>query len=273
MNFNKRISQLLNEAGGYMGGSTGIKSVEEAIKKLADNFKTLERNAAVLKTHPENYRLDNESLKVTIEIINILNEFGPRLTTKAGKSLDVRGEIQRALQISNRPEHDYTKITPETKVTSWPLVYRPWFNLYSNHVKFKAVDRRSISQEQVPEPDEIFYFGTDRLPYVTRLSFDAEDKVHGTIFLRTNRFKGIQVDQIKDEEGKPVKPVKFEGKKPKGTIPLNASVERVFGNPEVSREELKQVLNSKAAEVAFKKRMNSDPELKAWYTSKYTRAK
>ena len=273
MNFNKRISQLLNEAGGYMGGRTGIKSPEEAIKKLTDNFKILEHNAKLLKSHPDNYRMDAESLKVTTETINILNEFGPKIVTKGGKPLDVQGEIQRALQISNRPEHDYTKITAETKITSFPMVYRPWFSLYSNHVKFKALDRRSISQEQQPDADEIFYFGTDNLPYVTRLSFDAEDKVHGTIFLRTNRFKGIQVDQIRDQDGRPVKPIRFEGTKPKGSIPLNASVEKVFGEPEVSREELKQLLNSKSAEVAFKKRMKSDPELKSWYETKYTKAK
>jgi hypothetical protein len=104
------------------------------------------------------------------------------------------------------------------------------------------------------------------------MSFDAQDNVDGVIFLRTNRFNDVQVDQIfNSETGKPVKPLRFEAGKRKGTIPLNAKVEKVFGQPEISKRDLQSVLNSAAAEKAFKQRIKKDPALKAWYDRKYSR--
>jgi hypothetical protein len=200
-----------------------------------------------------------------------LEVWGKGIKDKQGRSINVNEEIKKILELTNTPEHDYKKITPETKLTQWKPIYRKWFALYTKFFPFKATDRRSMSQAQRPEANEIFYFGTDGLPYVTRMSFDADDTVDGTIFLRTNRFNDIQVDQLFDQEGKVVRPMRFEGGKQKGSIPLNAKVEKVFGQKEIGRKDLKKVLNSDKAEKAFQKRLKADPQLKAWYDKKYSR--
>lgn len=271
MNFDKRASQIILEAGGYIGSRSRAKNPQEALNDLRNHFKIIENNAKLLKAHPDRLEVDSDSYNKVLEIIAILNEWGPQLKDRGGRPLDIKKETTRALDITNRPEHDYNNITSETKLREWKPLYRKWFALYSKYMEFKATDRRSISQAQEPNPMEIFYFGTDNMPYVTRLNFDSEGMVHGTIFLRTNRFNDIQVDQYRDDTGKPVKPLKFEKGKPKGSIPLNADVERTFGKPEISRDELKQILNSDNAEKQFKKRIAGDAKLKAWYDKKYSK--
>lgn len=272
MKFNAIVKNLLNEAGGYIAQTSQSKDAKSAIINLQNDFKQLEKNADLLRIHSDRYEVDSDSYRRVIEIINTLNQWGPQIKDARGNPINSEAEIKRALEISNRPEHDYKSITAETKLTAWKPLYRKWFALYSKFFPHKAVNKRSVDTQQQPDANEIFYFGSDGLPYVTRLSFDGEGKVHGTIFLRTNRFADVQVDQIKDPtSGKPVKPIKFEGGKQKGTIPLNADVERVFGQPEISKSELENVLNSKKAEKAFKQRIAKDPKLKAWYDKKYSK--
>jgi hypothetical protein len=272
MNFNSRVKHFILEAGGYLPQTSKSKTPQEAINDLKNNFKQIENNSKLLKVHPDKFEIDSDSYRRVLEIINTLNQWGDQIQDKAGRPINKDSEIKRALEMSNHPDHDYKQITDKTKITAFKPIYRKWFALYSKHMPHQALDRRTYSQAQAPEANEIFYFGDDGLSYVTRLSFDAQDTVDGTIFLRTNRFNDVQVDQIfNPETGKPVRPVRFEEGKRKGTIPLNARVEKVFGQPEIGKAELKKVLNSKEAEKAFKRRLKADPQLKAWYDKKYSR--
>jgi hypothetical protein len=272
MNFNRIVKTILNEAGGYIAQTSKARNVDEAVKELQDNFKQLQKNAELLKIHPDRYEIDSDSYRRTVDIINTLNQWGDRIKDAQGRSINRDAEVKRALDMSNRPEHDKNTITSETKLTAWKPLYRKWFALYSKFMDFKAVNRRSMDTQQTPDANEIFYFGSDGLPYVTRMSFDAQGNVEGIIFHRTNRFADTQIDQIKDPTtGKPVKPIKFEKGKQSGTIPLNANIERVFGQPEISKNELQTVLNSPKAEKAFKQRIARDPKLKAWYDKKYSK--
>jgi hypothetical protein len=272
MNFNTKVKHYLLEAGGYLPQTSKSKTPQEAINELKNNFKQIENNSKLLKVHPDRFEIDSDSYRRVLEIINTLNQWGGQIKDKMGRSISPENEVKRALDISNHPDHDYKKVTAETKITSFKPIYRKWFALYSKYFPHKALDRRTYSQDQKPEANEIFYFGDDGLPYVTRMSFDAQDNVDGSIFLRTNRFNDVQVDQISNPEtGKPVRPVRFENGKRKGTIPLNSRVERAFGQPEISKAELKKILNSKEAEKAFKRRLKADPQLKAWYDKKYSR--
>ncbi len=277
MKFNTIVKSLLKEAGGYIAQTSSAKTPEEAIQLIKDYTKKLQQNAVVLKTHPDRFELDSESYRLTVELVNTIQQYGDRIKDKEGRPLNKDNEILNIFNIGKTPTHDFTTITPTTKLTNWKPLYRKWFSLYTRFPQFlpkqefSAVNKRSIDTQQTPDANEIFYFGTDGLPYVTRLSFDAQGNVEGRIFLRTNRFNDIQVDQIKDANGKPVKPLTFEKGKKSGSIPLNSDVERYFGKPEVSKTELENALNSKKAEKAFKQRIAKDPKLKAWYDKKYSK--
>jgi hypothetical protein len=277
MKFNFLVKKIINEAGGYIAQRSASRSPEEAIKNLKENLKQLEQNAKLLKIHSDRFEVDSDSYRRAVEVINTIQQWGNQIKDNQGRTLDQNKEIKNIFDITNRPEHDYTTIKPETKLTSWKPLYRKWFSLYSRfpellpQKQFSAVNKRSVDTQQAPDANEIFYYGTDGLPYVTRMSFDAQGNIDGVIFLRTNRFQDIQVDQIRDATGKPVRPIRFEKGKKKGTIPLNARVEKVFGQNEISKSELEDILQSKKAEKAFKQRIAKDPKLKAWYDKKYSK--
>lgn len=285
MNFNKKIKQFILEAGGYFGRSE--ISPQEAVKRIKDGFRTLEQNAKVLKAHPDRVNLDNQNLKVVTQIIKDLETHHESLLDNNNQPIDKNSMIMKAFELSNHPQHDYKTITKDTKSTDpyWKAVTidgffpRQWFNLYSKYIAHKAVGRSTYSQNQKAiDHNEVFYFGDDGQPYVTRIAFDPSGDVEGVIFYRQNRFMDTMVDQIKNPKtGKPVRPVRFDkgtvdfasGKVP--TIPLNADVERVFKKPSINKAELKKILRSNAAETAFRKRMKNDPKVAKWYDTKWSK--
>lgn len=282
MNFNRRIKQIILEAGGYFGQSGGTP--QDAVSRIKDNFKRIQTNANHLKVHPDSPKLDNDNLKAVTEIVKDLETHGDALLDKSGKPIDKEGMIMNAFQITNHPKHDYTKITDETKSISWKAVDdgffpRSWFNLYSKYIKHKAVGRSTYSQDQRDiDHNEVFYFGDDGKPYVTRIAFNPNGDVDGVIFSRGNRFMKTMVDQIRNPKtGKPVRPVRFDKGKPNfasgkvATIPLNADIERVFKKPSINKKELKKILNSNAAETAFRKRMKNEPDVAEWYDTKWSK--
>ena len=282
MNFNRRIKQIILEAGGYFGQSGG--SSQDAVSRIKENFKRIQTNSNHLKIHPDSSKLDSDNLKAVTEIIKDLETHGKSLLDKNGNQIDKNGMIMNAFEITNHPKHDYTKITAETKSINWKAVDdgffpRSWFNLYSKYIEHKAVGRSTYSQDQKEiDHNEVFYFGDDGKPYVTRIAFNPNGDVDGVIFLRGNRFMKTMVDQIiNPKTGKPVRPVRFDkgdvkmssGKVP--TIPLNADIERVFKKPVINKSELKKILKSSAAETAFKKRMKNEPDVAEWYDTKWSK--
>lgn len=282
MNFNRKIKQIILEAGGYFGKSTA--SPQDAVSSIKDNFKRIEANAKVLKDHPNSPKLDNDNLKAVTEIIKNLETHHENLLDKNGQPIDKDGMIMKAFEITNHPKHDYKTITDETKSIHWKAVDdgffpRSWFNLYSKYIEHKAVGRSTYSQEQRQiDHNEVFYFGDDGQPYVTRIAFDPAGDVEGVIFLRGNRFMNTMVDQIINPKTKrPVRPVRFDKGKVDfssekvPTIPLNADIERVFKKPSINKTELKKILRSGAAETAFRKRMKNDPEVEKWYDTKWSK--
>jgi hypothetical protein len=278
MNFNRRIKQIILEAGGYFGQAGGTP--QDAVRRITSNFQRINQNAKMLKVHPDRASLDNDNLKAVTEIVKDLETHGDKLVDKSGKPMDKVGMIMSAFDITNHDTHDYKTITNETKSTNWKAVDngffpRSWFNLYSKYLKHKAVGRSTYSQDQRKiDHNEVFYFGDDGKPYVTRIAFDPSGDVDGVIFLRGNRFMNTMVDQIiNPKTKKPVKPMRFDPKsgKPKGTIPLNANIERVFKQPSINKVELKKILKSNAAESAFKKRMKNEPDIAEWYDTKWSK--
>lgn len=283
MNFNRRIKQIILEAGGYFGQAGGTP--QDAVARITKNFQRINQNSAMLKIHPDKASLDNDNLKAVTEIIKDLETHGDKLVDKKGQPMDKNGMIINAFDITNHPMHDYKSITPETKSVQWKAVDngffpRSWFNLYSKYIEHKSVGRSTYDQVDRTQIDhnEVFYFGDDGKPYVTRIAFTPNGDVDGVIFYRQNRFMGQMVDQIKNPKtGKPVRPVRFDKGKPNfatgkvSTIPLNADVERVFKKPSINKKELKKILNSNAAETAFRKRMKNEPDVAEWYDTKWSK--
>lgn len=271
MRFNTKVNNILFEAtGGYFRKRSNARSLPEAIKETQDNFRHLKSNAEHLKSHPDARDVDMDSYKRVVELIATLNQWGPKMVDKSGKGIDVQGLIKQALEISSTSKHDFKSLTPETKITDWETGSpRIWFTLYSQYTPFKAVNKRSIDTSRTMEADNIYYFGTDGLPYVTRLSMDPNRNIEGTLFDPTFRFNDTMINQIKIN-GKPVLPKIYkDGKETGKTIPFRTTVKKLFGADEVNIDELKNILNSEEAKKAFSERIAGDEQLNAWFIKKY----
>jgi len=271
MMFNRKVNKILFEAtGGYFRKRSNARSLQEAIKEVQDNFRHLKSNSEHLKSHPEARDVDMDSYKRVLELIATLNQWGPKMLDKSGKGIDVAGTIKKALELSSTRDHDFNSITPETKIDDWPTGNpRIWFTVYSQYTPFKAVNKRSIDTSRVMNADNIYYFGTDGLPYVTRLSMDPNRNIEGTLFDPTFRFNDTMINQIKIN-GKPVLPkIYINGKENGKSIPFRTTVKKLFGVDEVNIDELKRILNSEEAKNAFKERIAGDEKLNAWFLKKY----
>lgn len=270
MMFNRKVNKILFEAtGGYFRKRSNARTLQEAIKEVQDNFIHLKSNSEHLKSHPSG-DLDMDSYKRVLEIIATLNQWGPKMVDKSGKGIDIQGLIKKALEISSTKDHDFNSITPETKIDDWPTGNpRIWFTIYSQYTPFKAVNKRSIDTSRSMEADNIYYFGTDGLPYVTRISMDSNRNIEGTLFDPTFRFNDTMINQIKIN-GKPVLPkIYIRGKENGKTIPFRTTVKKLFGVHEVNIDRLKRILNSEQAKEAFKERIAGDEKLNAWFLKKY----
>ena len=271
MMFNRKVNKILFEAtGGYFRKRSNARTLQEAIKEVQDNFRHLKSNSEHLKSHPEARDVDMDSYKRVLELIATLNQWGPKMVDKSGKGIDVEGTIKKALEISSTRDHDFNSITPETKIDDWPTGNsRIWFTVYSQYTPFKAVNKRSIDTSRSMEADNIYYFGTDGLPYVTRISMDSNRNIEGTLFDPTFRFNDTMINQIKIN-GKPVLPkIYIRGKESGKTIPFRTTVKKLFGVHEVNIDRLKRILNSEQAKEAFKERIAGDEKLNAWFLKKY----
>jgi hypothetical protein len=271
MTFNKKVNRILFEAtGGYFRRRSNARNLQDAVREVQDNFRHLKSNSDHLKSHPEAKDVDMDSYKRVLEIIATLNQWGPKMVDKSGKGIDVEGLIKQALEMSSTKDHDFKSLTPETKITDWGVGSpRIWFTLYSQYTPFKAVNKRSIDTTRTMEADNIYYFGTDGLPYITRLSMDPNRNIEGTLFDPTFRFNDTMINQIKIN-GKPVLPKMYnDGKETGQTIPFRTTVKKLFGRDEVNIDELKKILNSEEAKEAFRERVATDEKLNAWFIKKY----
>jgi hypothetical protein len=253
MNFDKKVKCILSE-------SRRQRDPSELLHLIRQKFDRLERNKQLLQTHPENIAVDVDSLKTIKELIDLIQNDGHLIKDASGKTFDKKKEIERAFELTDRPGIHSSK-EPKPIMGYTNLIARRWGIFYNKFFSLAASDRKHITKTQKPNRYEIFYMGTDGLPYVTWISFNEEDTLEGRVFWSTDRFNGIMKSEIKDQDGETVLPIKNDG------TPINfgETVEELSGQKIISKQNLENILNSGKAQKAFVKRISKDPKLKAWY--------
>jgi hypothetical protein len=267
MKFDRIVRSLLQEAGVvpsvHLANTDKSRDPKEAKATYDATKKRLERTIDVLKTHSDRKGLYTDLYNDVRLLISIAEKWGKDLGLNEEK---VTNAIFKQLaKIDTLNIKNFKGVSAD----DLPPYLRGWFYLFANYVDFKPRDRSSFGETQAPRASEIYYWGSDGKPYVTRLSFNEENMISGRLFYDTNRFAGKPITNFG------MKPVWFKGGNKNKSIEIefapsgkkangepkyrpNSTVEDVFGQPEISKDELQKLLRSKDAEKEFPKRAQKE---------------
>jgi hypothetical protein len=267
MKFDRIVRSLLQEAGVvpsvHLANTDKSRDAAEAKKTYDATKRRIDNTIPVLVTHPERKELDTALYNDVRLLISIAEKWGKDLGLTEKKVTDAI--FKQLAKIKGHNVKDFKGISAD----ELPPNLRGWFYLFAHYVDFKPRDRSSFGEKQEPRASEIYYWGSDGKPYVTRLSFNEQNMIAGRLFYDTNRFAGKPITSfgmkpVWFKNGNKKNSIEIEfapsGKKPNGEpkYRANSTVEDVFGQPEISKDDLQKLLRSKDAEKEFPKRAQKE---------------